>query len=95
MRTIPSEAKDLIARLLDKDPRKRPSARSLFETEFITKYLYDIDKQPKTDKIRFTEDNFTRWKEEVGMSVNNESKTKKNLEDLPENDCSSFPEEVQ
>ncbi len=74
MRIIPLEAKDLIVRLLDKDPRKRPSARSLFEAEFITKYLYDIDKKPKTDKIRFTEDNFTKWKEEVGMSVNNESK---------------------
>lgn len=70
---IPEEAKNLIKRLLDKDPRNRPSVRSLFEDKFITMYLYTPENNIKGRKKRFTEDTFTKWKEEVVKSVNNKT----------------------
>lgn len=40
VRVIPDEAKDLISKLLNKDPRKRPQIKDLMQDKLITKYLY-------------------------------------------------------
>ena len=83
VRIIPDEAKDLISKLLNKDPRKRPQIKDLMQDKLITKYLYSNEEHKA--KRRLTEESFIKWQEEVGIAASSRDKIQVHSDEAAKN----------